>query len=504
LSTAPVVSLRKIRKAFGPTKAVDGVDLDIFAGEVHCLVGENGAGKSTLMRILAGFYPDYEGAIEVSGRPVRITSPGQAQGIGIGLVHQELTLVPELSVAENIFLGMEPQAAIPGFISRRKIREMSQNFLDRIGVNIDPGKKTSRLSVAYRQIVEIAKGLSLNPRVFILDEPSSSLTTREIKELFKVIRSLVDRGTAIIYISHKLEEVFEIAHRVTVMRDGRKVASEPVDMWNKSDLVKAMVGRALSSFFPHDHAPHSEIIALELRGLSKRGAFHDISLNLRRGEVVGIYGLIGAGRTELAEALLGLNPAEQGETLIYGRRVNIRSPGKAVAEGIALVPEDRRLRGLVIMHGVDKNISLPMLRYLSALGFVKRDQEREEVKNIIKALGIQTSSMSAPVATLSGGNQQKVVIGKWLMRPPRILILDEPTRGIDVGAKAEVHALIDRLAAEGMAIILISSELPEILGMSDRILVMREGKIEGEFGRDDANAENLGAAAAGAVVMEEC
>ncbi len=499
LSAAPAVRLSEVRKYFGPTRAVDCVDLEIHSGEVLCLVGENGAGKSTLMRILAGFYTDYEGGIEVSGRGVRITSPRQAQRLGIALVHQELSLVPELSVAENIFLGKEPQSVLPGFISRKRTRDRAADLLREIGVRVDPNKKVSRLSVAFRQLVEIAKGISISPRVLILDEPTSSLTAQEIKDLFRVVRRLAELQTAVVYISHKLEEVFEIGHTITVMRDGRKVASEARQNWSEAALVRAMVGRELSSFYPHEHVPDPEALALEVKGLRRIGAFHDVSFKLRRGEVLGIYGLIGAGRTELAESIFGLHPADAGEVHVFGRKARLSSPAAAMAEGIALIPEDRRRRGLVLMHPVGANLSLPVLKYLSALGFIKRRRESAEVKGMMSALGIQAASPSAEVSTLSGGNQQKVVIGKWLMRPPRILILDEPTRGIDVGAKAEVHALIDRLAAEGMAIILVSSELPEILGMSDRILVMREGGLAGEFEGDQATAESIGAAAAGAL-----
>jgi ABC-type sugar transport system ATPase subunit len=496
-SGIPVARLKGIRKFFGSTLAVDNVDLDLLAGEVHALVGENGAGKSTLMRTLAGMFSEYEGVIEVEGQAEKITSPRRARRLGIAMVHQELSLVPELSAAENIFLGKEPGAAVPGFISRKKMKDSARDLLQMIGVDLDPGEKVGSLSVALRQLVEIAKGLSIEPRVIVFDEPTSSLTAPEISDLFKAIERLSERGTAVVYISHKLDEVFSVADRITVMRDGKRVATDSVDQWTEAGLIKAMVGRELSSLFPHDHAPESETVALEVKGLSRRGAFQDLGFKLYRGEVLGIYGLIGAGRTELSEALFGLSPASGGEVQIFSRSVKIRSPGLAKSLGIALVPEDRRGRGLVLMHAVSKNLSLPVLKSLSALGFVKRGRKRREVEKIIGDLGIQAASAGAPADTLSGGNQQKVVIGKWLMRPPRILILDEPTRGIDVGAKAEVHRLIDRLAAEGMAIILISSELPEIMGMSDRILVMRDGEIADEFSGREATAENLGAAAAG-------
>ncbi len=494
-----MISLNNIRKNFAAIQAVDGVDLEIFPGEVHALVGENGAGKSTLMRVLAGFYPDYEGSISIEGKPVKVASVRMAKRMGIALVHQELSLVPELTIAENIFLGDEPAATVPGFISRRKALEQADKLLQEIGVNLDPRKKISQLSVAYRQLVEIAKGLSVKPRVLILDEPTSSLTAPEIKDLFRVIRKLTAMNTAVIYISHKLDEVFEIADRITVMRDGKKIATEPKDKWDEKRLISAMVGREFSSLFPHSHACDGKELAMEVSGLSRPGAFQNVSFQLHRGEVLGIYGLMGAGRTELSEALFGLKPATSGEVKIFGKAVKIKSSWAAKSLGLALVPEDRRGRGLVLMHSIGNNLSLPTLKYFSALGFVKRAQEKTEILKVMKEFEIQAEP-SAPVETLSGGNQQKVVIGKWLIRPPRILILDEPTRGIDVGAKAEVHAAIDRLAAKGMAIILISSELPEVLGMSDRVLVMREGELVCEYSRPEANPENLGAAAAGVCI----
>ena len=498
MPAAAVVQLRGIRKSFGATTAVDGVDLDLAGGEVHALVGENGAGKSTLMRVLAGLYPDYEGEIEIEGQRTRIRNPSHARKMGIAIAHQELSLAPELSAAENIFLGDEPRAALPGFIARGRLRDEARRILGEMGVAIDPRRKVSELSVACRQLVEIAKGLAASPRVLILDEPTSSLTAREIADLFTVIGRLRARGTAIVYISHKLDEVFAIADRITVLRDGRQVATDTIANWDEPALVQAMVGREISTYFPHEHRPASEAAAaFEARGLARPGAFTDVSFTLRQGEVLGIYGLIGAGRSELAEALFGLRPARGGELFVFGQPVRVRSPRAAMALGLALVPEDRRGRGLVLLHSVAHNLSLPALPGLAAAGFIKRGSERAAVGGSMRALAIHAASPRAEAGTLSGGNQQKVVIGKWLLTRPRILILDEPTRGIDVGAKAEVHALIDRLAGEGLAIILISSELPEVMGMSDRVLVMREGRVVAEFAGAQATAEALGAAAAG-------
>ena len=488
--------MQDVTKAFGTTVAVDAVDLDLAAGEVHALVGENGAGKSTLMRVLAGFYADYAGGIIIDGRPVRIGHPRQARALGIALVHQELSLVPELSVAENIFLGREPYSLVPGFISQRAAEAGARALCDGLGISLDPAARVLHLSVAERQLVEIAKGVSANPRVLILDEPTSSLTYQEVRELFRVVRSLASRGRAIVYISHKLDEIFAVADHVTVLRDGRRVATAPAARWTEASLVHAMVGRDLSSLFPRSPADPGPV-RLEVRDLGCRAAFRAVSFQVRGGEVVGLYGLIGSGRTALAEALFGLGAADAGEIRVDGRRVTIGSPADAIRHGIALTPEDRRRRGLIPMLSLRTNLSLRALPLLCRAGFVDGGRERSEVGRLIDALAIRAASQSVEVSTLSGGTQQKVVIGRWLMAPPRILILDEPTRGIDVGAKAEVHAIIDRLAAEGMAVLLVSSELPEILGMSDRILVMRDGELAGEFRRGEVTEEGIMTVAAG-------
>ena len=496
LDQVPLVGMRSISKAFGPTVAVDGVDLDLLPGDIHGLVGENGAGKSTLMRVLSGFYADYAGEIVVDGRAVRILSPGQARALGIGLVHQELSLVPELTVADNIFLGREPPARLPGFIDLAASSVQARRLCAELGVHLHPDARVARLSIAERQLVEIAKGVALNPRVLILDEPTSSLTRQEINRLLDIVRSLAAKGMAIVYISHKLDEVFDVADRITVLRDGKRVATAPTAEWTDAALVAAMVGRDLSSLFPRSRADQGAI-RLEARHLGRPGAFHRVSFAVRSGEVVGVYGLMGSGRTAVAEALFGLAPAGEGDILIDGARVGIRSPLDAIAHGIAMTPEDRRVRGLVPMLPVRTNLSLRALRVLSRMGLISSAREYVEVQRMIETLAIRAASHDVHVSTLSGGNQQKIVIGRWLMIPPKVLILDEPTRGIDVGAKAEVHAIIDRLAGEGLAVLFISSELPEILGMSDRILVMRNGTLVGEFSRRDATEERIMAVAAG-------
>jgi len=494
---SPLIHMQGIAKRFGGILAVNHVDLDIYPGEVHGLVGENGAGKSTLMRVLSGFYPDYEGQILIHDQLVHIESPRQAMGLGIALVHQELSLVPELTVAENIFLGREHPSPIPGLIGKKAAEDQARQILAEVEAGISPKAKVRYLSIAKQQLVEIAKGVSMQSKVLILDEPTSSLTAPEIKDLFMIIRTLRERGTAIVYISHKLSEVFEIADQITVLRDGVKVETRPVENWDETSLVKAMVGRELASFFSNTHAYDPKEVALEARHLTRLPYIRDVSLKVYKGEVLGIYGLVGAGRTELAEALVGLVPSDAGEILMDGHPVKIRSPLDAIAQEIALVPEDRRVLGLVNCLDVKGNLSLPVLYRLSRLGFVKRREEVELAQKSVQSLEIRVSALKSLVTSLSGGNQQKVVLGKWLNANPRVLILDDPTRGIDVGAKAEIRAIIDRLAGEGRAIILISSELPEIIGMSDRILVMRMGQIVGEFPRHQCTDEALGACAAG-------
>jgi ABC-type sugar transport system ATPase subunit len=493
----PIISLKGCTKRFGGVLAVNQVDLDIYPGEVHGLVGENGAGKSTLMRILAGFYPDYEGQIYIQGKLERITSPREAMGLGIALVHQELSLVPELTVAENIFLGREHRSRVPGLIARSKIEENAERILSEVEAGISPKSKVRNLSIAKQQLVEISKGVSMESKVLILDEPTSSLTAPEIKDLFKIIRKLKDRGTAVVYISHKLAEVFEIANQVTVLRDGVKLETRPTPAWDEASLVRSMVGRELESFFSNSHKYDPKEVALEVSRFTRKPHFEDISFKVYKGEVLGIYGLIGAGRTELAESIVGLRDTHSGELHINGKLVHIGTTQDAIAHEISLVPEDRRTLGLISLMDVRSNLSLPILHRLTVLGFVKRKEEQELVSKNVQSLEIRIPSLKSLVTSLSGGNQQKVVLGKWLNANPKVLILDDPTRGIDVGAKAEIRGIIDRLAGEGRAIILISSELPEIIGMSDRVLVMRMGRIVGEFAREQCSDETLGACAAG-------
>ena len=494
-NNTPIVKMVGISKSFPGTQAVKNVDLEIFPGEVHGIVGENGAGKSTLMGVLGGFYPDYDGKIFIHGNLEKIHSPRYARSLGIALVHQELRLIPELTVTENIFLGREINSRIPGIIDNKKAGVFTEQILSEMDVKISSSARIKQLTIAKQQLVEIAKGVSTKSKVLILDEPTSSLTGPETEDLFKVIRTLKERNVAIIYISHKLSEVFEITDKITVLRDGVKVKTKEASQWSESDLVKDMVGRNLSDFFSRSHRYTHDEVVLELKKLTHIPYFKDITFKLYKGEVLGVYGLVGSGRTELAESIFGLSSIDSGSIYINNKTIQIKSPRDSIANDIALVHEDRRIFGLFPLLDVRKNLTLCNLRDLSNFNFIKQKEELNLVKKNVQDLKIHTSTINELVSNLSGGNQQKVVLGKWLNTDPDILILDDPTRGIDVGAKAEIREIIDRLAADGKAIILISSELPEILGMSDRVLVIREGRIAGEYSREDCDSEILGACA---------
>ncbi len=492
----PVLDARGISKRFPGVHALDDVSLRIMPGEVHAVVGENGAGKSTLMKILSGAQAPDAGTIAIDGRDMTIESPRAAHDLGIITIYQELSLVNALSIGENIFLGDLPTGTGGWQVDWPDVWRRSADLLARVGLNIRPQTLVRHLSVAQKQMVEIARALARNVRVLILDEPTSSLSDGETERLFEIIAALRAQGVGIVYISHRLGEVFRIAQRITVLRDGKLVGTLPVEEATEDRLVRMMVGRDLSRLFTEARATDAPV-RLEVRGLSRRGVLHDIDLVVRAGEIVGLAGLVGAGRTELVRCLFGADRFDRGAILLDGQPVSIRTPGDAVDLGIALVPEDRKLQALILGMGVRENLSLPMLGRLGSPFAPSRSRERAMVDDYIGNLRIRTPHREQRVAALSGGNQQKVVIARWLATKPKVLILDEPTRGIDVGAKAEVHALIARLAESGVAILMVSSELPEVLGMSHRILVMRGGRIVEEMPRADATEEAIMAAATG-------
>src|ERR671921_2984632 len=491
----PLLQLVGVTKRFGGVVAVRDVDFELRPGEVHALVGENGAGKSTLMKIADGLYAPDEGRLEVGGQPAAFSSPRDAEAAGIAMIPQELDLFPELSVAENLFVGRKRPRTRWGGLDRNAMRAEARRRLGSLGVDLDVTARVKRLSAANQQIVAIARALVGDARAVVMDEPTSSLTDREARQLFRIIEELTSGDVGVVYISHRLEEIFEIAERITVLRDGRLITTAPASELDAEELVRLMVGRPLNELFSrHPHDPGE--VALEVRGLTREGEFADVDLTLRRGEILGLAGLVGAGRTELAQAIFGIRPPEFGEILVDGEKAGIRSPQAAMDRGIFYVPEERRSQGLILPFSIKNNITLSILERISRFGFVPRS-ERQTADRFAKELSIRGAEMSDPVARLSGGNQQKVVVAKSLAREPSVLLLDEPTRGVDVGAKSEIYRLIDDLAREGKAILFISSELEEVLSMADRILVMRECRISGEFGREEATQENVMTAATG-------
>ena len=494
-ASEPVLVLRGVRKEFPGVVALDDVDLELWPGEVHVLLGENGAGKSTLMKVISGAVPRDAGEIWLNGAPAEIRGPRAAQALGIGIIYQEFNLVPHLTAGEHIFLGREPRLA-PGVIDQRALLAAAQRQLDALGVTIDARSVVSRLSVAEQQMVEVAKALSLDARVLIMDEPTSALTAQEIDELFAAIRRLKARGVAIVYISHRMDELFAIGDRVTVLRDGRHVGTRRIGETDMAELVRMMVGRDLNDQYPKRASAVGEEV-LRVEKLSREGTLHDITFALRRGEVVGLAGLMGSGRTELARAIFGADPIDSGRVFVRGEPRRITSPRTAIDLGMGLLTEDRKQQGLVLVLSVRENVALPSVGRWSRAGVVQTQREAATADQRIRELRIKTPSALQRVLHLSGGNQQKVVLAKWLCTDADILIFDEPTRGIDVGAKFEIYELINQLAARGAAILMISSELPEILGMSDRILVMHAGRIAGEFAAAEATQEKLLAAALG-------
>ncbi|MDI6601501.1 MAG: sugar ABC transporter ATP-binding protein [Thermoanaerobacteraceae bacterium] len=486
----PLLEMTGISKEFPGVKALQDVELTLEKGEVLALLGENGAGKSTLMKILSGVYRMDRGEIRIDGKPVEISSVWDAARLGIGIIHQELNLIPDLAVYENIFLGRERINPIARRINKVYLKDESEKLLDKLGVKIDVNRIVRSLSIAEQQMVEIARVLSMDCRIIIMDEPTDALTTDEVEKLFEVIRSLRDDNKGIIFISHKIEEIMEIADRVEVLRDGRYIGTRAVKDTTPDELINMMVGRELKDKFPKVKAETGDVV-LEVRDLNVPDFLHDISFKVKRGEVLGIAGLIGAGRTELGKTLFGVY-RHTGEILLDGKPIDIRSPGDAIKAGIVYLTEDRKGEGLFLDKNVAYNITLSKLRdFTGKLNRVLRAKEQEVVSDYIDKIRIKTPSQSQLVGNLSGGNQQKVALAKWLLTDPKVLILDEPTRGIDIGAKVEIYNLINGLKKNGAAIIMISSELPEILGISDRILVMHEGRITGELNDHEATQEKI-------------
>src|SRR5687768_5443837 len=494
MSTAPVLEMAGIRKAFPGVVALDGVDLTLHAGEVHMLLGENGAGKSTLMKILSGAYRKDSGEIRINGSAVDIQNPRDALALGVRVIYQELNLVPQLSVAENIFLGEAPTRG-PGFIDWRALTAATTRLLAELGLNLDARTPLYRLSLAQRQLVEIAKALRRDASILLMDEPTSALTSREVDQLFSQIATLVQRGVAVVYITHRLDEVFRIGKRVTVLRDGRQVATTMMTDVTVDRRVRWMANRDLTDHFPKRRVePGAELLRVE--GLTRAGVLHDISFSVRAGEVVGIAGLLGAGRSELARVLAGADRRHSGRIVCGGVDVSFGHPADAIRKGIGLLPEDRKAEGLVAGLTVARNIALPHGGKLARGGFLPAGCETALADPLIRELRVKATPLQE-VRQLSGGNQQKVVLAKWLAGDARIFIFDEPTRGVDVGAKVEIYHLMNRLTAGGAGIIMISSELPELLGMSDRILVMKGGRITAAFDGSTATQEKILSAAFG-------
>ncbi|QCP47958.1 sugar ABC transporter ATP-binding protein [Trinickia violacea] len=489
------VTLHGICKAFGPVRVLENVDFNIGAGEIHALMGENGAGKSTLMKILSGVYQADAGEIAIDGKSVQIRHTVDAERLGIAIIHQELNLIPQLTVMENLFLGREPRRF--GVVDTGAMRRQARKWLDMLGAaRIDPHMEAGRLSIGQQQMVEIAKALSLDAQVLVMDEPTAALTDREIETLFKIMRDLKARGVAIVYVSHRMEEIFQICDKLSVLRDGKFVGERAIADTHFEDVVRLMVGREIGERFPRRDTTPGEV-RLKVSNLADDGHISGISFDVRAGEVLGVAGLMGAGRSEILKALFGASRKTAGQITLDGRALDIRDPSSAIGAGIGFVTEDRKSQGLVLGMSVRENATLVHLNRYARLGVVSDSAERAAVAGLIKQLRIRTRDAELDVKALSGGNQQKVVFAKWLAEPPKVLLLDEPTRGVDVGGKAEIYTIVNQLAALGVAIVMVSSELPEVLAMSDRILVMHQGRQNGIFAAADATQESIMTAATG-------
>lgn len=489
MTQQPLLHMEHISKSFPGVQALNDIDFELYPGEILGFLGENGAGKSTLIKILSGVYLKDAGQIRLDERVIEPHTPHEAQRLGISTIHQELALVPNLTVAENIFLNREPRRAL-GLVDFRQMNRQAEALLHDLGADI-PGHRLIRdLNVAAQQMVEIAKAMSHNARLILMDEPTSALSSKEVEALFALMRRLKEKGVAVVFVSHRLDEVRQIADRVIIMRDGRRVGTLPIAEASETKIIRLMVGRDVG-LFPKEATTIGEPV-LELNNISGPNGVRDVSLTVRQGEIVGLAGLIGAGRTEVARLICGVDPLTTGQVRLEGRPITIKSPADAVKHGIGWIPEDRKLHGLILGMDVQENVTMPILQRISnLLGAVRSQESRRVSAHYVEALSIATPSLSQTVRHLSGGNQQKVVLAKWLSTQPKLLIMDEPTRGIDIGAKAEVHALMSRLAQQGLGILMISSEMPEIIGMSDRVIVMCQGRITGEFERKQLSQEAI-------------
>ena len=493
----PFVEMTGIDKAFDGNKVLQNVHLTVHKGEVHALMGENGAGKSTLIKIMCGVHSRDAGEVKVNNEPIVFKTPKEAEERGINIIHQELNIIPELTVTQNMFLGKELTYGKTGILNKQAMRKATKKSLLELGVDsIHPDELAGNLSVGQQQMIEIARALATKSELIVMDEPTAALTDREIESLFEVINSLRDRGVSIIYVSHRMEEIFAICDRITVLRDGLYVGTEVIKETTFDDIVRMMVGRELGERFPTRHAEIGDVV-LSVENLALAGVFKDVSFHVRAGEILGVAGLMGAGRTEVVETIFGYRKKEQGEVKLHGKSIEINHPVDAVQHGIAFITEDRKDKGLLIDASIRDNVALTNLSTISKSGVVIRSKEKALVDDLVKRLHVRMAHVHQPVKSLSGGNQQKVVIAKWLGIQPQVLILDEPTRGVDIGAKKEIYSIMNELSENGVAIVMISSELPEVLGISDRIMVLHEGKVMRKLQREEADQEKIMLAATG-------
>lgn len=493
----PFIEMEGIHKSFSGNKVLTNVNFEVKHGEIHALMGENGAGKSTLMNVLMGVHPRDRGTIKVNGEEVNFSNPKEAERKGMVFIHQELNIIPHMTVSENMFLGNELTYGKTGILNRQAMKKQTLENLQRLGVtNIDPDQVTGHLSVGQQQMIEIARALRSDAKLIVMDEPTSALTDREIENLFQVIESLKQQGVSIVYISHRMEEIFQICDRITVLRDGEFIGVKNIPDTSFEEIVKMMVGREIGEQFPERTATIGDVV-FEVQQLKREGYFDDVHFSVRKGEILGIAGLMGAGRSEVMETIFGFVKKDQGTIKLHGKTLDIKHPRDAIQAGIGFITEDRRTKGLVIDASIRENIALTNLKNISKNGIISSSKENEMVLELIERLHVRTTGQEQSVKSLSGGNQQKVVIAKWLGIQPSVLILDEPTRGVDVGAKKEIYSIMNELTEHGVAIIMISSELPEVIGVSDRIMVMHEGKVTAFLDKFEADQESIMTAATG-------